>query len=100
MKSVSIADLKANLSSYLNKVVQGEDIIVKNRKRPVAKIIPIDMNEYMYEEESALAAEGKLRLPAKAMDAQFWKSFRTLPRSKTGGKGSLGALLADRDEEG
>ena len=100
MNSVNIAELKANLSSYLGKVMQGEDIIVKNRKKPVARIVPVDMGESGVDEESILAAEGKLRLPARAMDSRFWRKFRSLQRPKVRGKGALGALLSDRDEEG
>ena len=61
---------------------------------------PVDIGESIIDNESILAAEGKLRLPAKAMSAQLWRSFRLLQRPNAGGKGALGALIADRDEEG
>ena len=41
MKSVNIADLKNHLSAYLNDVKGGEEILVRDRNRPVAKIVPL-----------------------------------------------------------
>lgn len=37
---ISIRDLKAHLSEYLQRVEAGDTIVVKNRKRTVARIIP------------------------------------------------------------
>lgn len=39
-KKVMIADLKARLSAHIRQVEKGAEIIVLDRKRPVAKIIP------------------------------------------------------------
>ncbi len=41
MTSVQIADLKNNLSAYLRKVRSGEELIVCDRKSPIAKIVPL-----------------------------------------------------------
>ena len=38
--NISIRDLKAHLSEYLQRVEAGATIVVKNRKRTVARIIP------------------------------------------------------------
>ena len=37
---ISIRDLKAHLSEYLQRVEAGATIVVKNRQRTVARIIP------------------------------------------------------------
>lgn len=37
---ISIRDLKAHLSEYLLRVEAGDTIVVKNRRRTVARIIP------------------------------------------------------------
>ncbi|MDH3735306.1 MAG: type II toxin-antitoxin system prevent-host-death family antitoxin [Gemmatimonadota bacterium] len=39
MKRVSISDLKAKLSQYVDLVQSGEDIIVTDRGRPVARLV-------------------------------------------------------------
>ncbi|MGQ0544521.1 MAG: type II toxin-antitoxin system Phd/YefM family antitoxin [Betaproteobacteria bacterium] len=37
----NVRDLKAQLSSYLRRVAQGESITVRVRKRAVARIVPV-----------------------------------------------------------
>jgi prevent-host-death family protein len=41
MKSVNIAELKNRLSLYLNDVKAGEEILVRDRNQPVARIVPL-----------------------------------------------------------
>jgi prevent-host-death family protein len=41
MKQVQIAELKDHLSQHLRAVQRGEEIEVTDRKRPVARIVPI-----------------------------------------------------------
>ena len=61
MKSVNIAELKNRLSVYLNEVKAGEEILVCDRNRPVARIIPLARSRDEDEELLSLASEGKLR---------------------------------------
>jgi prevent-host-death family protein len=42
VKSVTIADLKNNLSRYLREVRQGESMTVLSRDVPVARLVPIE----------------------------------------------------------
>jgi prevent-host-death family protein len=51
------------LSKYLIAVKQGEEILIKDRNRPVAKIVPLSPTDDEEAELLALAAEGKVRLP-------------------------------------
>lgn len=41
MTQVGIAELKANLSSFLRRVRRGESVIVLDRDTPVARIVPL-----------------------------------------------------------
>lgn len=41
MKKVNLAEVKANLSRYLDRVEQGDTIIVCRRNRPIAEIRPL-----------------------------------------------------------
>jgi prevent-host-death family protein len=41
MKSVKIAELKDKLSEHLRAVEAGEEVIVTDRNRPIARIIPV-----------------------------------------------------------
>jgi prevent-host-death family protein len=55
MRSVNIAELKNRLSAYLVEVRRGEEILIRDRQRPVAKIVPRSMAVDADEEEMALA---------------------------------------------
>jgi prevent-host-death family protein len=94
MKSVNIADLKNNLSRYLNEVRQGEEVLIRDRNLPIAKIIPLSAVDEE-EELLALAAQGLIRLPEKATG--FPKDFFTtsLPKVKVD---VLKLLREERDE--
>ena len=41
MKTASIAELKNRLSEYLSRVEQGEEIEVRKRNVPIARVVPI-----------------------------------------------------------
>ena len=41
MKTTPVAQLKATLSEQLARVKAGEEIVVTERGRPIAKIVPI-----------------------------------------------------------
>lgn len=41
MKSVKIAELKDRLSEHLRAVEAGEELIVTDRNRPIARIVPM-----------------------------------------------------------
>ncbi len=45
MKSVNIAQFKAKLSKYLNFVRKGENVIVMDRRTPIARITPYEEHE-------------------------------------------------------
>ncbi len=38
--SIGIRDLKANLSEYVARAAHGEEIVVTDRNRPVARLVP------------------------------------------------------------
>jgi prevent-host-death family protein len=76
MKSVNIGTLKNELSAYLRYVRDGEEVVVRDRNVPVARIVPF-RTVSVTEEEAALAAKGILKLPEKEMD---WDAFWALPR--------------------
>ena len=78
MRTVGIADLKNNLSRYLDEVKRGREILIKDRNRPVARIVPLGLADDEETELLALAAEGKIKLPEEnsRLDQDFWKQVR------------------------
>jgi prevent-host-death family protein len=95
MRSVNIAELKNRLSSYLNEVRGGEEILIRDRNLPIAKIVPIARSQDFDMELMALAATGKARLPEETLTESFW----SLPAPKVPMKKILTTLRADRDED-
>jgi prevent-host-death family protein len=44
--SVGVAELKAKLSEYLREVRNGHEVVVMDRNRPVARIVPYEAQEH------------------------------------------------------
>lgn len=77
MKTVNIGKLKDNLSAYLQEVRNGEEVIVQDRKKPIARIVPIRSADFT-DEELYLSSIGVLKLPEnpKGID---WNAIEKLP---------------------
>lgn len=99
MRSVNVADLKARLSEYLQAVRRGEELIIKNRNRPIARVSPIANGVDGDAERSRLIAEGKLVPGKRRSDAAFWREFWSLPRPKLDWREGVKYVLAQRAEE-
>jgi prevent-host-death family protein len=94
MRSVNVAELKNRLSKYLTFAKGGEEIIIRDRNLPVAKLVPFSPGEGT-EEELLLVAAGKMRLPEKPVDLE--KVLR-IPTGKYLGRAGTQALLEDREQ--
>jgi antitoxin (DNA-binding transcriptional repressor) of toxin-antitoxin stability system len=81
MRTVNIGVLKNQLSAYLQLVRKGEEVVVRDRKRPIARILPFALPlppEGDHDAEVAyLIATGQARAPKQEMD---WEAFWALPR--------------------
>src|SRR5258708_9298393 len=64
MRTVKIGDLKAQLSAHIQFVREGEEVLVCDRDKPVARIIPCEI-EGLGEQERRLVASGVLIPPRK-----------------------------------
>ena len=78
MKTVNIGKLKDNLSAYLQEVRNGEEVIVQDRKKPIARIVPIRSADFT-DEELYLASIGVLKLPENPQGID-WEAFWAKPR--------------------
>lgn len=95
MQTVNIAELKNNLSAYLEKVKNGVELIVKDRNRPVARLVPLSGGEHLDAEEAALVAGGLMRLPVKVKS----DDFLTLPAPRVAIAEIRAVIRAERDED-
>ena len=94
MKSVNVADFKNRLSAYLQMVRKGEEIIIKDRNTPVARISPYGTGA-LSEEERQLVASGVMKLPKNRTN---WKKFWQMPAPNLGADEALRAILEERED--
>lgn len=64
MRTVNISDLKAQLSAHIQLVREGEEVLVCDRNRPVARIVPCRLEDQP-ERERQLIARGVLMPPLR-----------------------------------
>jgi len=95
IKSVNIAELKNRLSVYLNEVKAGKEILVRDRNKPVARIVPLARSRDEDEELLALASQGKLRLGEGYLEESFWQ----MPAPRIPIATLRRAVEQERDEE-
>lgn len=96
MKTAAISELKAKLSEYLRGVERGEEVVVLNHGRPVAKLVRIEPQKDLTHEEwvKELIRTGRIK-PAKGkLPPDFWDR----PRPEDPEGLLLKALLDERRE--
>jgi prevent-host-death family protein len=72
MISAGIKELKNNLSRYLSQVKKGEDILVTERGRAIARIIKEDSKDlHLREVLSPLIVKGLIKLPSQKLDREI-----------------------------
>ena len=96
MKAAKVSEVKAGLSKYLARVKRGEEVVITDRGRPIAKLVPIppDADPEMarmrdLERRGIVTIHGTGRIPP-----EFWD----LPMPDDPGDGVLKALLEEREE--
>jgi len=92
--SVGIRDAKLHLSKLLKRVQQGEEVLLKDRGRPVARIVPIDTGSLVLSERiKRLEEQGVIEPKPK-------KHRKTLPSPiPVPGGIAQSFLQEDRDNE-
>jgi len=65
MTRAPISDLKARLSRYLDMVRAGEEVIVTDRGRPIARIAPINAGMQLESRLERLVRTGEVRPPVR-----------------------------------
>jgi len=93
MQTVNIADLKNNLSAYLEQVRNGLELIVKDRNRPIARLLPL--GEDLDAEEESLVAAGLMRLPLEAKN----DDFLDFPSPEVSSESVRQIIRSERDED-
>lgn len=94
MKTTTVSKLKASLSEYLRQVKAGEEVLVTERGRPIARLAPTVGSKLMPEHLVEMEKQGVIRLGGKKLPKDFWK----MPRPKDPKGLVLKALLQEREE--
>ena len=70
-RSISIAALKNRLNTHLTRVREGEEIIIRDRRGPIAKLVPVRDLDWETEERSPINA-GLVRPAEGRLPKSFW----------------------------
>ncbi len=93
MRSTNIANLRNRLTQYRREVRAGEEIVMRDRQRPIAKIVPLAIDGETAE-DTALVASGLMRKAERALPRSFWRARRADLTLGT----AVAALREDREE--
>lgn len=95
MRAVNVAKLKDQLSKYLAFAKGGEEVVIRDRNLPIAKLVPFPA-EGADAQELKLVAAGKLRLPQAQLDI---KRVLRIPTGTVKGNKAIHTISAERDGE-
>jgi prevent-host-death family protein len=94
MRRVSIAALKARLSEYVNAAKAGEEVIVTDRNKPVARLVPVAAPMRGDARVMDLVRAGLARPAVRSLPRDFWER----PRPRDRQSRALAALIEERAE--
>lgn len=93
MRHASITILKSQLSQYLDMVKSGEEVIVTERGRPIARLSPLDGTSAPAGRAAQLIREGRMRAPTR------WAADASAPSNAVDPAGrSIAAILEERSQ--
>jgi len=95
MRKASVSELKASASEYLMMVKAGEEVLLTDRGRPIAKIIPLRRSDIAVDSRmNQLELAGFARVGSGKLPADFWLAPRKVDKNGA----VLAALIAEREE--
>ena len=94
MRTTTVSQLKMSLSAYLRQVKAGEELVITERGRPIARLLPLSSATPLPEHLKALEEKGLLKRGEKPLPADFWD----IPRPPDPQAAVLSAVLREREE--
>jgi len=92
MQTAAVSEIKASLSEYLGKVKAGEEIMITERGRPIARIIPLRRDQQAVGQLAHLEKKGLVKIGSGGLPDELWSISRPLDSGAAG----LAALLEER----
>mgnify|MGYP005837589365 CR=1 FL=1 len=72
MKIAAVSKLKAYLSEYLNQVKAGNEVLITDRVKPVARLVPVLRTKPTKESMTRMEKQGLLKLGSGKLSKDFW----------------------------
>jgi prevent-host-death family protein len=94
MKTAAVSELKAKLSEFLSQVKAGNEVMVTDRGRPVAKLVPVASAGTTRDSLVAMERQGIIKIGSGKLPKNFW----AMPRPEDRDGVVLKALLDEREE--
>ena len=94
MTTATVSKLKASLSEYLRRVKAGEEVLVSERGRPIAKLVPVTGADALPDHLAEMARQGLVRVGSRRLSRAFWR----LPRPRDPKGAVRKALLEEREQ--
>ncbi|PWU04345.1 MAG: hypothetical protein C5B51_17075 [Terriglobia bacterium] len=96
VRTVNIAELKDRLSLFLHRVRAGEEVLIRDRNLPIAKIAPLHGAD---SDELSLVACGQMTVPKQELDQKrFWTIGGRVKPSRKITNAIQQAIAADRED--
>jgi prevent-host-death family protein len=76
MKTAPVSELKARLSEYLNQVKAGMEVLITDRGKPVARLVPISRSKNLKESLVSMEKQGLIKLGSGKLSKDFWRMDR------------------------
>ena len=94
MKTASVSKLKTHLSDYLNQVKAGAEVLITDRGKPVARLVPISRVQVTRESLARMEKQGLIKIGSGRLPKDFW----AMPRGEDPKELVLKALIEERGE--
>ena len=76
MKTAAVSEIKARLSEYLNQVKAGMEILITDRGKPVARLVPLSRSKGLKESLVRMEKQGLIRVGSGKLPKNFWRMHR------------------------
>ena len=95
MKTTTVSQLKTALSAYLRRVKTGEEVLITEHGRPIARLLPIGNPVTLSAHLQDMEQKGLLKRGEKPLPADFWD----LPRPADP-QGAVRSTVLNEREQG
>ena len=94
MQTTTVSQLKMSISAYLRQVKAGEELLITEHGRPVARLLPVADIASLPEHLAEMEKKGLLKRAEKSLPEDFW----SLPRPADPNAAVRSAVTQEREE--